>query len=173
MHRIIFFIVILLFGLALPAQVSAEDCTPGLTTRCKTVTDQEYGGGGYNPTVVPIRACLPERLYQQIKLRDGSAAWEAGFYYRTGQPEVVATVRNSPCWTHNRNGVRQHGSPGSIAIAFVCCDYYCGWVAGVIQSDGTAQLNPVILPRAHDPMAGYRTPATARTGQYDRSGLLN
>lgn len=154
------------------APAAMAECNSGLTTSCETVTDQNYGGGGSNPTVVPIQACLTRELYQSIQLADQSSAWEVGFYYGNGEPEVVRTVRNQQCWTHSDSGAIQNGHPGSYVVAFICCDYYCGWVGGVIGNDGRATLQPIMLSERHDPMRAYRTAQTGQTGQYDRSQVL-
>lgn len=152
------------------APAAAENCTGGQpTTRCENIVDQLYGGGGHNPTVVPIQACLEDRLYGSIHLEGGTAAFEVGFYYGRGAPEVVATVRNSACWTHGANGAIQHGPPGATVVAFICCDLYCGWVGGVIPArGGRVDLRPIVLPAAHDPMLSHRLPG----GGYDSDLIL-
>lgn len=144
-----------------------------LTTHCTTITDQKYRGGGFKPKTVPIKACLPQRIYESIRLRDGTSAWEVGFYYGKGLPEVVLTVHNSPCWTKSKSGKPQTGHVGSYVVAFICCDYYCGWVGGKIPANGTVHLKPMLLPLPHDPMHKYRLPTTNRTGQYDRRKILH
>lgn len=149
---------------------SADNCNGGQpTTRCDTVVDQSYQGGGYDPNnLVPITACLSDRLYQSIRLRDGSSAFEAGFYYGRGAPEVVATARNNACWTHGRNGARQHGAVGAQVVAFICCDDYCGWVGGAIPANGRVDLRPFSLSLGHDPMRSYRLSG----GGYDSNRIL-
>ncbi len=164
-------LVALLFScVGMTATEAAADCAGGgLTTVCETVTDQRYRGGGYNPRVVPIQACLPDRLWQSIRLTDGSSAFEAGFYYGRAEPEIVATAHNNACWTRGRNGAQQHGVPGAYAVAFVCCDEYCGWTGGVIPTaGGRVTLSPMVLPAAHDPMWSYRL----SSGGYDRRAII-
>ena len=121
---------------------------------------------------VPIEACLPADLYRSIRLSGSSSAWEVGFYYGKGQPEVVATVRNSQCWTKSSKGTRQHGVVGVYVVAFICCRLYCGWVGGRIPPSGKVQLKRMVLPREHDPLRRYRTRETDRTGQYNDRVLL-
>lgn len=137
---------------ALPTIALADDCRPAVTTHCETVVDQSYGGGGHNPDVVPIRACLSGPMFRSIQLRDGTSAWEVGFYYGNGRPEVVRTVRNDACWTHSDRGSRQHGAIGAWVVAYIDCDHYRGWVGGEIGRSGQVDLRPIRLPAAHDPM---------------------
>ncbi len=176
MKTFLFALLALLFAElagAAPAQAGGAGCdASSLSTRCGMVTDREYGGGGSAPNVVPITVCLPSRMFESIKLRDGSAAWEAGFYYKTGKPEEVTTVRNSRCWTEYRPGVRQHGNPGSYAVAFICCDEYCGWVGGKVPANGRVDLRPIRLPAKHDPLRSCRAGNWKETGQYKRCSLL-
>ena len=136
----------------------------GLTTRCDQVTDHSYEGGGRQVEVVPIRVCLSDHL-----LQDGSAAWVAGFYYGGAQPERVVTVRQR-CWTHGAGGTRQHGAIGAMAVAFICCDLYCGWVGGRIAANGQVAMQPIALPRGHDPQARYRLGDVP--GAYDSARIL-
>jgi len=146
--------IIMFLGLSstfsLPAQ--AGGCKPTVTTRCEVIVDQTYGGGGHNPDVVPISACLDQRMFESIQLDDGRSGWEVGFYYGNGEPEVVMTVQNSQCWTHSRSGNRQHGAPGATVVAYIDCDYYRGWVGGTIGRDGNVRLQKINLPPQHDPM---------------------
>lgn len=137
------------FGIS-PA--SADDC-PKKTTSCNTVTDQSYGGGGHNPdNLVRIKACLDNKMYDSIQLRDGTSAWEVGFYYQNDEPEVVRTVRNYQCWTHSDKGKPQYGAVGAWVVAYIDCTYYRGWVGGKIPANGEVDLVKIKLPRSHDPM---------------------
>lgn len=149
--------------------LAGSNCNDALTTHCDTVTDQTYGGGGSNPDLVPIVACLPDDLYESIRLQDGSSAFEVGFYYGNGEPEVVKTVTNDDCWTRSKAGKVQYGHPGSWVVAFICCTKYCGWVGGIITQDGQVTLKPFAMPRGHDPMRQFRT----ANGKYDKSQILN
>lgn len=147
--------IIMLLGLSsafsLPAQ--AGSCKPTVTTRCEVIVDQDYQGGGHDPDVVPIKACLDSRMFESIQLDDGRSGWEVGFYYGNGEPEVVMTVQNSQCWTHSKQGTIQHGVPGAMVIAYIDCDYYRGWVAGRIgPHGGDVRLQKFDLPRQHDPL---------------------
>ena len=142
------------FAFASATTAEASDCTGqnALTTRCKNVADQGYAGGGSNPKTVPIEACLSRDMVDSIKLDDGTYAWEVGFYYGIDDPEVVLTVKNDDCWTKSKSGKVQTGVPGAWVVAFICCDYYCGWVGGLIGADGKVALRPIEMPRQHDPL---------------------
>lgn len=132
---------------------SAVACTGAASTNCTTVVPQQYGGGGESADTIPITACMTQRMYDSIKLRDGTSAWDVGFYYGVAQPEVVRTVRNSGCWTLSDRGTRQEGVVGAWVVAYIDCDYYRGWIGGQIQTDGRANLYPIKLPKGHDPLA--------------------
>jgi hypothetical protein len=177
MKKLIFMIGIVLattiVGMIPTVATAASDCDKtSLSTRCGQVTDREYGGGTSTPNVVPITACLSERMFDSTKLRNGTSAWEVGFYYKTGEPEEVATVRNSRCWTEYRPGVRQHGNPGSYVVAFIACEFYTGWVGGVIPPNGRVNLKPIRLPVRHDPLESCRAADWDRTAEYKQCSLL-
>ena len=165
MIRALPFVVVGLLSTMIWFSSPASACEAGLTSRCETMNNQGYRGGGANPKVVPLTACLPNRLHESIKLQGGRSFWEAGFYYGTGKPEVVSTVKNGRCWTRGKNGARQHGSPGAYVVAFVCCDLYCGWTGAKIPSSGQVVLQPIVLPESHDPLRQYRR---GDTGHYDQ-----
>jgi hypothetical protein len=152
-----------------PVEAKTPCKSGALTTHCTTVTDQSYKGGGAHPKTVPIEACLEPSLTRMITLPNGTMAWEAGFYYGNGQPEVVVTVKNTGCWTKSKDGKVQTGAPGTWAVAFVCCKDYCGWTGGKIGADGKATLSRIKLPKQHDPLANM----LLADGQYDRSKLLH
>lgn len=139
-----------LFG-ALTFAAPANACEKTAYTNCDTIVEQSYSGGGVKVKTVSIQACLTPDIFRSIRLGDGRSAWEAGFYYGKGMPEVVVTVTNSQCWTLSRKGNTQTGVPGAWAVAYIDCDYYTGWVGGKIGRDGHATLQPMSLPAAHDP----------------------
>lgn len=127
-------------------------CGGAKHSSCETAVDQQYRGGGHNPTTVPFQACLDNNMFNSIKLRDGRSFFEAGFYYGSGKPEVVRTVHNSNCWSTSDRGRQQTGAPGAFVVAFIDCDYYTGWVGGQIpRAGGQFVLRPMSLPAAHDP----------------------
>ena len=154
-----------------PTNLASVNCQPTLTTRCDTVTNQRYGGGGGGHTVVPFQACLSTPMWRSIVLLNGTAGWEAGFYYGNGEPEIVKTERTQ-CWQLSDHGQQQHGAPGAYVVAFICCDEYCGWVAGQIPAaGGQIILQRIAFPAQHEP--GETAQFRLANGQYDRSRILN
>ncbi|OIP77890.1 MAG: hypothetical protein AUK16_01015 [Parcubacteria group bacterium CG2_30_44_11] len=110
---------------------AAIDCGPG-------VHDASYQGGGVEVVTVSATACFTPEIAEAITLRDGSFAYTADFVYNPtrGTHEVIKTVKNQPCWTHNV-------AIGAWMAVYVTCRTYTGWVAALVTGPGRYTMTPV------------------------------
>jgi hypothetical protein len=110
---------------------SSIDCGPG-------VPNASYQGGGVEVVTVRATACFTPEILGVIDLRDGSFAYTADFVYNParGTHEVIKTVKNEPCWTHNV-------VVGTWMAVYVTCRTYTGWVAVQVTGPGRYTMVPV------------------------------
>lgn len=119
---------------------------------CPTVPETTYQGGGVEVTVVPATVCFTRDLVdldwesgrlvkgKGIVQRDGTYSYTVDFVYnpRRGSHEVIKTVHNTPCWTHNV-------AIGTWMAVYVTCDFYTGWVAWKVT--GPTASDPRYAPK--------------------------